>query len=207
MRVPRAGSLTRIGCVALVVVSILGSLVWHYSAPRTPTAEVHALVVPPGADDAEERHLAEITAKSQARSYVYLGQDARVLDAAAQRIGVDDGAQVAERVTLSVPVDTAIVSAVATGSTPEDATRTARAVLRAMADRVDMLQPDIRASERTRLDVLPAVTAPAEDPHLLVDLGTGLAVGLVLTVGFLWVLHVRTAPRGGASTARTPGDG
>lgn len=170
--------------VMVIVMSVGIFAAWHFLRTPEPVAQAEGILVLPGAKDLTEQNLAELTARSRAKSYVVLGNDTQVLETAAAKLGIADGATwVADHVTVTQPLDTALIDVEASAATAERANELANAMIDALAQRIDGLQAGSPQTARLRLEpVSTPVSRSARTAGLGTDLLTGLVVGLLLAL-------------------------
>lgn len=183
--------------ILVILLSVGAFAAWHFIRTPQPVAHAEGILVLPGAKDLTEQNLAEFTAKSRAKSYVVFGNDTQVLETAAEELDISGGATwVADHVTVTQPLDTALLDVEATAATDDLAHELADTMIDALAQRIDELQADSPQEARVRLEpVSTPVSSSAKTAGLGADLLTGLVVGLLLALAVARIPSERFSQR------------
>jgi capsular exopolysaccharide synthesis family protein len=200
-----------------LVLGLLGAGVATYLAPREYSSDVTMFVSLQGqADSPEDAYEANELAKDRALSYVPLVTDERITQPVIERLGLGiTPAQLADRITATVDVDTTVLSATARDATPEGAAAIANAVAAEFVGLVGELEdpigpapppppPGQPAQEPARIGVeITHAAIPNSSPvspDVLFNLELGGALGLLIGITAMFVREardtsVRTAAR------------
>ncbi|MCZ2804105.1 polysaccharide biosynthesis tyrosine autokinase [Modestobacter sp. VKM Ac-2983] len=175
---------------ALTVVGVLAGLCWSLAAERTYRATASVFFSLQYGDSAADLVQGSTYTQDQVTSYARLATTPVVLQPVIDRLELATTAPaLARQVEASAPVDTVIVEVTATGSSPAESARIADAVVGTLSDTVERLAPEGADGEPT---VRATTVAPAEvprsaaTPNTPLDLATGLAVGFLAGLGWVW---------------------
>ncbi|MCZ2819106.1 polysaccharide biosynthesis tyrosine autokinase [Modestobacter sp. VKM Ac-2977] len=175
---------------ALTVAGLLAGLCWSLAAERTYRATSSVFFSLQYGDSAADLVQGSTYTQNQVTSYARLATTPVVLQPVIDRLELGTTApELARQVEASAPVDTVIVEVTVTGSSPAQSARIADAVVVTLSETVEQLAPEGADGEPT---VRATTVAPAEvprsaaTPNTPLDLATGLAVGLLLGLGWVW---------------------
>ncbi|MBD1590424.1 polysaccharide biosynthesis tyrosine autokinase [Arthrobacter sp. S1_S22] len=128
-------------------------------------------------------------AEKRVTSYVTLATSDRVLEGAAQELGLSGGArELVGKVTASTPAQTVLIDITATDPDPQQAVRIANASAKQLIAAVNAVE-DVNI---VRLSVFEEATAPGPpvSPRVPINLALGTALGLVLGLGYAFLRQV-----------------
>ncbi len=172
----------------LILVAGMGSAAGA-SALMAPTYTASAgvfLTVNSG-DTAGELNQGSSYAENQVKSYAQVITAPVVLEPVITELGLKvTVGKLAERVTATVPVNTAIVNIDVTGADPAETAAVANAVAEQLILVVDELSPQSQGGSKTvRASIITPASVPVErtSPRVLLNLALGALVGLLLGVG------------------------
>ncbi|WP_062466004.1 polysaccharide biosynthesis tyrosine autokinase [Demequina maris] len=180
--------------VAILLIAALGAVVafgWTLAQPKLYTATGSAIITTGASEDLGSALVGDNYAKSRVKSYLDIAKSRKVAMYAIDELGLASSPDaLVARVTVSNPLDTAVLRVAANGSSPEEARDLVEAWISGMTQAVT----DIENSGSTSGDaesviglqtldsaVLP--TAPSS-PNVKLDVGLGLLLGLALGIGY-----------------------
>jgi capsular exopolysaccharide synthesis family protein len=170
------------------------------SALMTPvyTASAGVFLTVNSGDTAGELNQGSSYAENQVRSYAQVVTAPVVLQPVIDKLGLGlTVGKLADRVTATAPVNTAIVNIDVTGTDPTQTAAVANAIAEQLIVVVDDLSPQSQTGSRTvKASIITPASVPVEwtSPRVLLNLALGGLVGLLLGVGQA-VLRVRLDTR------------
>jgi capsular exopolysaccharide synthesis family protein len=184
--------------VAIILLTLLGAAVgFGYSAlqPRVYTAEATGYVTTlDGGTDVGAALVGNQLAQAKVKSFVAVGSWRAVAEYAIEELGLSSSPEsLVNRVDVSNPLDTTVISVNASAGTPEEARDLAEAWIRGMILQIDELEGDgttgssavtVVAGDSARLP-----TAPSS-PNTRLNVVLGGLIGLALGIGYAVVRHV-----------------
>ena len=199
--------------VATLLICLLGSGVASALATRTYTATAGLYFSVRTAASVDDLAVGATFSQTQLASYATLALTPKVLEPAADRLGLPGGADaLAGKVSVTALDGTVVLDVSAVDTDPAQAARIANAVARQVITAVEALSPADAESGRPSVEatVVTPATAPssATTPNTTLNVGAGAVLGLLL--GILLALgrealdtRVRTAAEL-AEVTRTP---
>ena len=183
----------------LIFLAAMGSAA-GVSALMTPvyTASAGVFLTVNSGDTAGELNQGSTYAENQVRSYAQVVTAPVVLQPVIDKLGLGvTVGKLAERVTATVPVNTAIVNIDVTGTDPVQTADVANAIAQQLIVVVDELSPQSQGGSKTvKASIITPASVPVEwtSPRVLLNLALGALIGLLLGVGQA-VLRVRLDTR------------
>ncbi|MET4705309.1 polysaccharide biosynthesis tyrosine autokinase [Frigoribacterium sp. UYMn621] len=176
--------------IAFALVGLIGGSVYVLATPREYTAESELFVSAAGIDNTSDLAQGGAFSQQQARNYSAIATKELVLDPVISSLGLESTvAELARNVSVTVPLNTSIISIVVTDSSPGRAAGIANAIASSLVDEVVKLVPKksdgttpIRLEPVQNATVPAAPSAPNTRVALLLGLLAGLLVGLVLII-------------------------
>jgi tyrosine-protein kinase len=167
------------GIAAAAIVSILATPVY--------TASAGVFLTVNSGDTAGELNQGSTYAENQVRSYAQVVTAPVVLQPVIDELGLGlSVAQLAQRVTATVPLNTAIVNIDVTGTDPARTADTANAVAEQLTRVVDELSPQAQnGSKSVKASIITPASVPTEwtSPRVVLNLALGALLGLLLGLG------------------------
>lgn len=159
------------------------------SALTTPvyTASAGVFLTVSSGDSAGELAQGSTYAENQVRSYAQVVTAPVVLQPVIDKLRLNLTAdRLADRVTASVPVSTAIVNIAVTGTDPRETADIANAVAEQLTQVVDQLSPQTQGGARSvKATIITPASVPTDrtSPRVLLNVAIGALLGLMLGVG------------------------
>lgn len=178
------------------IAGVAGAAGWALLQEPRYTADSSGIIAASFSDDSMGNSLGaaistQSLATSAVRTYVGLGQTRNVAQYAIDTLGLEtSAAALVGSVSVSSPADTAIITAVATASSPELARDIADAWIEGIASEITRIQgsgPSVVALMPTTSAALPSTPT---SPNVRLALALGLLVGFALGVAYAVVRSV-----------------
>lgn len=183
--------------VAILLITALGAAAafgWTLTQPKVYTATGSAIIATGASADLGSALVGDNYAKSRVKSYLDIAKSRRVGEHAAESLGLDASPDsLIGRVTVSNPLDTAVLRVSANGATPEAAQELAEAWIAGMTAVVKDLENSGNSDPATpsvvSLQTLDSAVLPGgpSSPNTQLAVALGLLVGLALGVGYALV--------------------
>ncbi|WP_062530188.1 polysaccharide biosynthesis tyrosine autokinase [Demequina rhizosphaerae] len=180
--------------IAILLISALGGAAafgWTLTQPRVYTATGSAIITTGASEDLGSALVGDNYAKSRVKSYLDIAKSRKVAEYAIDELGLSSSPDaLVARVTVSNPLDTAVLRVAANGSTPEEARDLVEAwisgMTQAVADIENSGSVDGDAESVVGLQTLDSAVLPSapSSPNVKLDVALGLLVGLALGVGY-----------------------
>ncbi|WP_062292740.1 polysaccharide biosynthesis tyrosine autokinase [Demequina phytophila] len=180
--------------VVIVLITVLGGAAafgWTLTQPKVYTATGSAIITTGASEDLGSALVGDNYAKSRVKSYLDIAKSRKVAAYAIDELGLassPDG--LVARVTVSNPLDTAVLRVAANGSSPEEARDLVEAwiagMTKAVADIENSGAGDGDAQSVVGLQTLDSAVLPGapSSPNVKLAVALGLLVGLALGVGY-----------------------
>jgi succinoglycan biosynthesis transport protein ExoP len=172
--------------LSIVAITLVGlGLAATYTFLQTPLyqAKSQLFVSVKGGASAVDVSQGNAFAEKRVTSYVSLATSARVLQAVAQELGLNGGAEALEgRVTVTTPAQTVLIDVTATDPNPDQAAKIANSSARQLISAVNAVE-DVSV---VRLSVFEQATAPdaPSSPRVPLNLVLGVVLGLIAGAGY-----------------------
>lgn len=176
------------GFGAIVLSAVALAAIVTLLMPREYTASASGMVQGRANSSVGEASIADVLAKSRAKSYVDVARSRAVAERVIESLDLPDNpSSLVGRVSVTQPVDTVLLQVSATGATPTAASQLADAWVNALAEQVKSIEdPDGDAVNAMRIVPLEAAAIPKapSSPRPRINLLIGLLAGLALGLGF-----------------------
>jgi capsular exopolysaccharide synthesis family protein len=176
-----------VSVIAIFLAGIAGAVTVTVLATPVYTASAGVFLTVNSGDTAGELAQGSTYAENQVRSYAQVVTAPVVLQPVIDELGLGlTVAKLAERVTATVPLNTAIVNIDVTGTDPVRTAATANAVARQLTTVVDELSPQTQSGSRSvKATIITPASIPTEwtSPRVLLNLALGALLGLLLGLG------------------------
>ncbi|GIG53768.1 polysaccharide biosynthesis tyrosine autokinase [Demequina activiva] len=187
--------------IAIVAFTLAGAVLafaWTLTQPRVYTANSSAIITTGVSQDLGQALVGDNYAKSRVKSYEDIATSRRVAEFAAEDLGLEASPQsLVSRVSVTNPLDTAVLRISADASTPEEAKDLAESWIEGMVVAVQLLEnnadsveqlPD-EATSVVELQTLDSAVLPGapSSPNVRLAVALGLMVGLALGVAYALV--------------------
>ncbi|WP_062304519.1 polysaccharide biosynthesis tyrosine autokinase [Demequina subtropica] len=183
--------------IVIVVVTMLGGLLafgWTLTQPKVYTATGSAIITTGASQDLGSALVGDNYAKSRVKSYLDIAKSRKVAEHAADELGLSASADaLVSRVSVTNPVDTAVLRVAANGPTPEAARDLAEAWIAGMTAVVSDLEnegsADGEVTSVVSLQTLDSAVLPSAptSPNVKLAVVLGVLVGLALGIGYALV--------------------
>jgi capsular exopolysaccharide synthesis family protein len=186
--------------LAIFAITLLGGLLafgWTLTQPKVYTATASAIITTGTSTDIGSALVGDNYAKSRVKSYVDIAKSRRVAEFVKQDLGLTDSADsLVGRVSVSNPLDTAVLRISANAPTSEQSRALAESWIDGMIYAVALLENGVEATDDlppldsnlsvVQLRTLDAALAPGapSSPNVRLSVALGLLVGLALGVGY-----------------------
>jgi len=178
--------------LVIAVITALGGAAafgWTLTQPKVYTATGSAIITTGASTDLGSALVGDNYAKSRVKSYLDIAQSRTVAQYAVDELGLDASPDaLIGQVTVSNPLDTAVLRVAANGSSPEDARALAEAWIGGMTAAVADIEgeTDEGAESVVGLRTLDSAVLPGgpSSPNVKLAIALGLLVGLALGVGY-----------------------
>lgn len=177
--------------IIIAVIALVGiGAAAVYSLTRTPlyesTSEI--FVSSQAGSSSAELQQGNVYTQQRVTSYVQLASSPKVLDPVIADLGLTDTpVELAEKISVSSPLDTTVIQVTATDASPDVAAGIANAVATHLTDSIDEVET-LPGTESSPVKVTPITTGVPADapvsPNVPLNLALGGLVGLALGVGF-----------------------
>ncbi|GAA3886975.1 polysaccharide biosynthesis tyrosine autokinase [Leifsonia kafniensis] len=182
-------NLVRSRWIVIVTFALLGVIAASaYVLTTKPefTAQTELFVATVGSDNTSELAQGSNYSQQQARNYSVVATRQIVLDPVITALGLDTtSAELSQRVTASVPLNTSLISIAVTDTSPSRAAATANAVATSLVNTVVRLVPKrTDGTSPVRLEAIQNATVPSipSAPNSRIAILLGLLGGLVLGI-------------------------
>ncbi|WP_062387857.1 polysaccharide biosynthesis tyrosine autokinase [Demequina iriomotensis] len=182
--------------LVIVAVTVLGGLLafgWTLTQSKVYTATGSAIITTGASQDLGSALVGDNYAKSRVKSYLDIAKSRKVAEFAAGELGLDASPDaLIARVTVTNPLDTAVLRVAAKGSSPEQARDLAEAWIAGMTAVVADLENEGATDDVTSvvaLQTLDSAVLPSAptSPNVRLAVALGLLVGLALGIGYALV--------------------
>ena len=178
--------------MAILLATLLGGALafgWTLLQPKVYTSTGSAIITTGSSESLGDALVGDNYAKSRVKSYLDIAKSRQVGTFAAEELGIDASPDsLVARVTVSNPLDTAVLRVSANGPTPEDARALAEAWISGMTQAVAQLETggDTSATTVVQLQTLDSAGVPGapSSPNTKLSVALGLLVGFALGVGY-----------------------
>ena len=180
--------------VAIVLITALGGAAafgWALTQPKVYTATGSAIITTGASEDLGSALVGDNYAKSRVKSYLDIAKSRKVAEHAIEDLGLAASPDaLVSRVTVSNPLDTAVLRVAANGSSPEEARDLVEAwiagMTKAVADIENSGAEDGDTQSVVGLQTLDSAVLPGapSSPNVKLAVALGLLVGLALGVGY-----------------------
>ncbi len=176
-----------VSIAAIFVAAVAVAATVSMLATPVYTASAGVFLTVNSGDTAGELNQGSTYAENQVRSYAQVVTAPIVLRPVIEKLGLGvTVSQLAERVTATVPLYTAIVNIDVTGTDPTRTAETANAVAEQLTKVVDELSPQTQGgSKSVKASIITPASVPTEwtSPRVLLNLALGALLGLLLGLG------------------------
>lgn len=176
-----------ISVVAILLTGIAGAAAVSALATPVFTASAGVFLTVNSGDSAGELNQGSTYAENQVRSYAQVVTAPVVLQPVIDKLALGvTVAKLADRVTATVPINTAIVNIDVIGTDAAQTSDVANAVAQQLTVVVDELSPQSRGGARTvKATIITPASVPTEwtSPRVLLNLALGALMGLLVGVG------------------------
>ena len=182
--------------LAIVAITALGAAAafgWTLTQPQVYTATGSAIITTGASADLTGALVGDNYAKSRVKSYLDIAKSRTVAEYAAAGLGIDTSPDaLIARVTVTNPLDTAVLRVSADGPSPEAARDLAEAWIAGMTATVDEIETagsEAGATSVVRLQTLDSAVLPTapSSPNTKIAVALGILVGLALGVAYALV--------------------
>ncbi|WP_062318487.1 polysaccharide biosynthesis tyrosine autokinase [Demequina maris] len=180
--------------VAIVLITALGGAAafgWTLTQSKVYTATGSAIITTGASEDLGSALVGDNYAKSRVKSYLDIAKSRKVAEYAIEDLGLDSSPDaLVSRVTVSNPLDTAVLRVAANGSSPEEARDLVEAWIAGMTKAVTDIENSGSGDGETQsvvgLQTLDSAVLPGapSSPNVKLAVALGLLVGLALGVGY-----------------------
>jgi len=184
--------------IAIVAFTIAGALLaygWTLTQTRVYTANSSAIITTGVSEDLGQALVGDNYAKSRVKSYVDIAESRRVAEYAIETLGLSASPQaLVGRVSVTNPLDTAVLRISADASTPQEAKDLAEAWIQGMVQAVQLLENNADTVEElpasvtsvVELRTLDSAVLPSSpsSPNVRLSVALGLLVGGALGVAY-----------------------
>ncbi len=192
-RIFRAHWLAILLCTAVGGLAAFG---WALVQPKVYTADASGIVSAGVSEDLGSALTGDNYAKSRVKSYLDIAKSRKVASYAIENLGLDASPEnLIGRISVTNPLDTAVIKVSALAGTPEAARDLAEAWVNGISDQVNELENVNAADGGTSivtfntLDAAVMPTAPSS-PNTRLYVALGLLVGLAAGIGFAVIRNV-----------------
>ena len=184
--------------VVIVAATLLGIIVafgWSALQPRVYTATTSGYVTTAnGGTDTGSSLVGDQLARSKVPSYLDIGSWRSVAEYVIEDLGLDTTPeQLVTQVTVTNPLDTAIIHVSASASTPEGARDLAESWIRGMVQAIDQLEGDGTAGSAP-ITLIPGDSArlptSPSSPNTRLNIALGALIGLALGLAYAFVRSI-----------------
>jgi capsular exopolysaccharide synthesis family protein len=178
--------------LAIVVATLAGAVLafgWTLTQPKVYTATGSAIVSVGSSSSVGDALVGNNLATSRVKSYLDIAKSRKVAEYAAAQLGTNASPDsLIGMVTVTNPLDTAILRVAANGSTPEEAEKLAEAWIAGMTQVVAEIESSSGDSV-IRLQTLDSAVAPSapSSPNVKLAVALGLLVGLAFGIAYALV--------------------
>lgn len=181
--------------LAILLLTALGGAAafgWTLLQPKVYTSTGSAIITTGGSESLGDALVGDNYAKSRVKSYLDIAKSRQVGSYAAEQLGLEASPDsLVARVTVSNPLDTAVLRVSATGSTPEEARDLTEAWIAGMTEAVQEIETggEEGATTVVELRTLDSAGLPGapSSPNTKLSVALGLLVGLALGIGYALV--------------------
>ncbi|WP_062527375.1 polysaccharide biosynthesis tyrosine autokinase [Demequina rhizosphaerae] len=181
--------------LAILLITALGATAafcWTVTQPKVYTATGSAIITTGVSEDLGSALVGDNYAKSRVKSYLDIAKSRTVAQYAIDELGLSSSPDaLIGRVTVSSPLDTAVLRVAANGSTPEEARDLVEAWIAGMTSAVADIegQTEDGAGSVVGLRTLDSAVLPGapSSPNVKLAVALGVLVGLALGVGYALV--------------------
>ncbi|MDN4475432.1 polysaccharide biosynthesis tyrosine autokinase [Demequina sp. SYSU T00192] len=180
--------------VAIVLITALGGAAafgWTLTQSKVYTATGSAIITTGASEDLGSALVGDNYAKSRVKSYLDIAKSRKVAEYAIEDLGLDSSPDtLVSRVTVSNPLDTAVLRVAANGSSPEEARDLVEAwisgMTKAVADIENSGAEDGDTQSVVGLQTLDSAVLPGapSSPNVNLAVALGLLVGLALGIAY-----------------------
>jgi len=184
--------------IGILLLTVLGGAVafgWTSLQPRVYTASASGIVqATGGGTDTGSALVGNQLASSKVSSYVNIGGWRSVAEHAIDALDLESSpSALVSRVTVSNPLDTAIINVAADAASPEDARALAEAWIDGMVAEINTLESgDAGTTGAVTLVAGQSASLPSEpsSPNVRLNLALGILIGLALGIAYAVIRHV-----------------
>ena len=187
--------------IAIAAFTLAGALLafgWTLTQPKVYTANSSAIITTGVSQDLGQAMIGDNYAKSRVKSYVDIAESRRVAEYAIEELGLDTSPQaLVGRVSVTNPLDTAVLRISADAGSPEEAKDLAEAWIEGMVVAVALVENNVDTVEElpdqamsvVELQTLDSAVLPGAPsyPNVQLAIALGLLVGLALGVAYALV--------------------
>jgi len=180
--------------VAIIVATLVGGLLaygWTLTQPKVYTASGSAIITTGTSASIGDALVGNQYAISRVKSYLDIAKSRQVAEYAIEQMGITASPDaVVGRVTVSNPLDTAVLRVSANGDTPQEAQALAEAWIAGMTKVVSDLEnansTDPGSESVVRLQTLDTAVAPSapSSPNVKLAVALGLLVGFAIGIAY-----------------------
>lgn len=180
---------------AILVAILLGTVLaygWTLTQPKVYTANASAMINAQF-DNSVMAQAADALAKSRAKSYLDIARSRTVATHVKEQLGLSDSEDsLVARISVSNPLDTAVLRISATGGTPQQARDLAEAWVAGMALVVDDIESNSQTADQVvSLRTLDSAVLPSgpSSPNTKLAVALGLLAGIALGFAYALIRH------------------
>ena len=180
--------------LAIVLATLLGGALafgWTLTQPKVYTASGSAIITTGTSASIGDALVGNQYAISRVKSYLDIAKSRQVAEYAIEQLGIKESPDaVVGRVTVSNPLDTAVLRVAANGSTPQEAQKLAEAWIAGMTKVVSDLEnannTDGSQASVVQLQTLDTAVAPTSpsSPNVKLAVALGLLVGFAIGIAY-----------------------